>query len=176
MSYTELKVAELNGFVETYQEYRDAWGGLAYIWNSIWNKYLKKGDLDTWLIEKNHKRLWDAVKDEKIPGWIRLIHASTFDYIIVEYNKLPIISRYYKKFVETFPPPPAGCHLIEWSEDCMKIYNEYNSNNCAGICFYGTSIVEDIWEDYNLSKSDKHRFLFEEYSEKLGLNDEMDQR
>ncbi len=172
MSYAELKVAELNGPVITYMSYTDSWGGFAYIWDSIWEKYCKKNRLDLWVHPKeNHTRLFGTVTNPKIPGWIRLIMASTFDNYIVKYDKLPILSEYYKDFVEMFPPPPKGCHLLRWSDDCMKIYNEYNSNNCAGICFQATSINPDPWEDYDLSKGDKHKFVFERYALRLGLKD-----
>ena len=170
MSKTELKVAKWKDPVETYKEYCNAWGGFPYIWNSIWNKYIKQVEFDTWMMPENHSRLFGSVSKPEIPGWIRLIMVSTFDNYITEYDKLPIIAQYYKDFVEMFSPEgDRVCHLFEWSEDCMKIYNEYNSNNCAGICFQATSINPDPWEDYDLSKENKHKFVFERYALRLGL-------
>ena len=170
MSYTELKIAEKNGSVRAYKRYANAWGGFSYIWDSIWSKYLSQTENDSWLFsEKNQIRLLNSVFDESIPGWIRLIHASTSYGAIVEYNKLLIISEYYKRFIETFPPNNRVCHLSSWSEDCIKIYNEKNSENCVGICFLCGSVNEDLWEDYNLSKGDKHWFVFKRYSDIIGV-------
>jgi len=167
MSYTELKVAELNGPVTTYREYHNAWGGFAYIWEAIWDKYLKKREGDTWLT--NEKRLWAATGRKALPPWIRMLLASTFDNVIIEYERLPLIAKYYKDFYEMFPPEGKVCHLLEWSKDCMDIFEKYNKDNCAGICFHATSINEDPWENYDLSKRDKHWFVFDDYYKRLGL-------
>jgi len=186
MSHTELKVAEINGPVTTYQEYHNAWKGFAYIWDSIWREYLKKSEYGHWMTSENSERLWKAVKDNGIPGWIRLILASTFDNAIVEYEKLPIIAQYYKDFEKQFSLGGNDIsHLLEWSGDCAKIHSFYSNDNCAGICFSATSVGIDPWagicfsatsvgidpwEDYDLSKGDKHWFVFEEYSKILGLD------
>ena len=42
MSTTELKIAKWKGPVEIYKEYKNAWGGFPFIWNSIWNKFIKQ--------------------------------------------------------------------------------------------------------------------------------------
>lgn len=167
MSYTELKFAPLNGPVENYIDYHNSWGGFAYIWDSIWEKYLKRHMYDSWLTHS--ERLWDSINNLSIPNWVKLILASTFDDAIIEYDKLPVMSKYYDDFIKLFPYEKRKCHLPEWSKMCLEIYKDYNSNNCAGICFYSTSVNEDPWKDYDLSKGDKHWFVFERYSEMLEL-------
>lgn len=170
MSYTELKIAMVDGPVITYQEYGNAWGGFAYIWENIWDKYLKKKEDEIWFTSENSKRLWGAVGNKAIKPWIRMLLATTFDNVIIEFDKLPVISKYYKDFYEQFPPVNKQvCHLPEWSKDCLKIYEKYKDKNCAGICFHATSINEDPWEGYDLSKSDKHWFVFEDYYKRRGL-------
>lgn len=167
MSYTELKIVELDGSIKTYQEFNNSWGGFAYIWDSIWEKYVKKDESDMWLTDI--ERLVQAVYNADIPNWARLILVSTLDNAIVEYDKLPIMSRYYSNFIDLFPHGEKVCHLPEWGKACLKIHKDYNSANCAGICFYASSVCEDPWEDYDITKEDRHWFVFKKYAESLGL-------
>lgn len=169
MSYTELKIILLNEPVKIYQEYSNSWGGFAYIWESIWKKYLKRYEYDTWLNESNHERLWQSINDNSIPEWIRMLLITTFDYAIIEYEKLPLLVQYYKDFVELFPPEKKVCHLLGWRKNCLDIFENNNNINCTGICFYGTSVCDDYWMDYDLLKENKHWFVFEKYSKELGI-------
>lgn len=173
MSYMEFKMAKKDGEVMTLTTYKNAFGGVPFIWEEIFNKYLKNPQIpyDSWMQDRG-KRLWEAPKDENIPRWLRVILLATFDRAIIEYNKLPGIAALYRHFITIFPPKSGVCHLPEWASMCESVYTQETENTCSGVCFYGGSGSADLWEihdneletcrPYDLSKDEEHWFVYEE--------------
>jgi hypothetical protein len=170
MGYTELFYINKEGDTVSFKKYHNPWGGAAFIWTQIYDRYLKDNskEFDSWLF--NQQPLWDSVNDKAIPLSICTVLAFTFDYAIIEYDKIPKMVEYLKEFLEIFSPDKnIVCHLGEWYDDMMKIY--YREDN-HGICLYPTSVSENLWSiygeekdeyrPYNVNVDDKHWFIFKE--------------
>jgi len=175
MSYTTIKKVNSEGDVEDIKQFTNAFGGQAFVWSELFDKYIKDPTIpyDNWMIGEG-KRLWDAWGNKNIPEWIRLVHGSTFDYAIVEYEKLSEIAGYYRKFSDLFGNSEKVCHLNEWADICDSLFKNETIKTCKGICFYGTSVSDDLWEiyndeneectPYNINKGNKHWFVFKEFN------------
>tara|TARA_Y100000310_G_scaffold319966_1_gene375867 strand:- start:3619 stop:4155 length:537 start_codon:yes stop_codon:yes gene_type:complete len=173
MGYTELFYIDKHGDAVAYKEYPNPWGGAAFIWTQIYDRFLKdhSKEFDSWLTsERNAQRLWNLVNDKDIPSKVRAVLAFTLDYAIVEYDKLPKMVEYLRDFLLSFPPGKnVVCHLGAWCDDMMEIYFREDD---LGVCLYPTSVSENLWymydeekDDtirYNINKDDKHWFIFEE--------------
>lgn len=172
MSYCELKIIDKKGDVIGYKEYRNAHGGCAFIWDGIYDRYLKDPNkqYDSWL--SNSDKLWPLYKDKNIEEWIRIVLASTYDTAMIKRKNLIAMADYYARFVCNFSRPDNICHLDDWARDIIQITKEYP--DCIGVCFYGMSVSEDPWWVYETSNNDDegrpyninvdtgHCFIFEE--------------
>jgi len=172
MSYCSLKVAHKR-CVKTYQRFQNSWGGHAYIWDSIYKKYLKDPDKpdwqDNWLImaSKHDSKLWHTHEDLSIPQWIRTILVSTWDWSITERDKLPKYAGYLRRFCDVFPSGEnAANHLPSWAREIETIYKE--KPGCVGICYHATSVSNDVWDGYNPSTGE--HFLTFEVISSIGLS------
>jgi hypothetical protein len=157
------------GQVEEVEEYRNSWGGFARIWDSIYDAYLKNPNdkFDGWMdfSGKNSKKLWALWKDPKVPKWIRQILTSTFDYAIVERERLNEYANLLDKFVDNFPVPDQVDHLADWAKEARKLAED---ENCVGICFHGTSCGDNLWLDNHCMVT------VEDFEKKFGFTPEKD--
>ena len=159
------------------KQYSNSWGGAAYIWNCLYDRYLKRPDrpYDSWLMafKENDNRLWNMIEEEKYPIFIRAVLASTFDYAIIRNKNFKTYAKHLEEFVKDFPPNGVYCHLADWAnfiKDC-----EYEA-----IGFHTTSVADNLWlhydeetDDsifYNIDSGDKH---FEVYERFGSLNEEI---
>lgn len=69
-------------------EFRNAWGGAARIWNSLFNKYIKDQNIPyhSWINEKEQRKLWDLAHNKKLQMFERIVHFSTFDRAYISRN------------------------------------------------------------------------------------------
>ena len=181
MSYCELKIIK-NNKVETHKEYRNSHGGAAFIWSAVYDRFAKDPNIeyDSWLM--NSDKLWPLWKDERLPRYMQLVLGSTYDRVIIKFENLVEMSEYFIQFVQEFGMNRKVCHLLEWAGELTKIASTETAESCQGVCFYQTSVSEDPWEyaktitdddgdedyeyfDYDLTKGDKHWFLYECHSE-----------
>ncbi len=183
MSYVTLKVVKDNK-VEDFKEYKNSHGGAAFIWTCVYDRYAKDPAIkyDSWMM--NSDKLWPLWKDERLPEYMRLVLVSTFDNAIVEFEHLEKLAEYFKMFVEEFGRNEKVCHLLDYADQLKEISKTETPESCQGICFYQMSVSEDPWvyekpiidedgdEDYecipyDLTKGDKHWFIFSEYAEQV---------
>ena len=182
MSYAELKIVKKNGDVVGYKEYNNAFGGAAFIWTKLYDKYLKDQNIpyDSWLL--NREKLWKLSKDESIPFFARVVLNSTYDHVIIKRENILDLANALEKFLEIFPPSKGTiCHLGNWVNDLRDIYKD---KSIRGIAFYQTSVSQDLWNiyndneeddswtdrDYNIEKDEGHWFLFDEIEDFIVKN------
>lgn len=166
MSFTSLYEFE-NGIPKYGTEFKNSWGGAAYIWTHLYDKYLKDPDkeYDDWLIDCTKSgrgnRLWDLAKDKNIPFFMRAVHVLTFDRAIVKRENFHKIAQHLREFVNHFGE--AGiCHLNKWAE-------VFENSEAEAIGFWMTSTSNDLWFDeggegspYNLNERTDHFEVYEE--------------
>lgn len=163
MSYCEL-IMFRNGEPSDSIEFRNAWGGAARIWTSLFDTYMKdpsKG-FDNWLsrcCNPQDRSLWDLAKRKDLPMFERAVHAATFDSAIVRNEHFKQFANHLREFVAKYPVEGKVCHLSSWAD-------EIESCDAEAVGFYGTSVAENTWYEfddekdesvpYNLNTGDKH--------------------
>lgn len=183
MSYCELKIVK-NNIVEGVKEFINAHGSAAYVWDAVYCKYVNNPDVeyDSWLM--NSDKLWPLWTDSRLPEYQQLVLGSTYDNVIIEPDKLDLMADYFEKFVNEFGTSrehgEVVCHLNEYARLCRDFAKD---TDCQGVCFYQMSVSEDPWfylkpyiEDgqveheylpYDITKGDKHWFLFETHRKEV---------
>lgn len=167
MSYCAIVTFE-DGMPNDIVEYKNAWGGAARIWNSLFNKYLKDPyvQYDTWLSygTKGDRRLWDLYKREDLSMFERAVLVSTFDHAIIFMKNFQQFANHLREFANHYPVDNSVCHLLSWAgfiESC----------GAEAIGFYGTSVCQNLWFDwddkteesipYNLNSRNDHFEVYE---------------
>jgi hypothetical protein len=143
MSYCQI-ITFKDGIPDKRQEFKNSWGGTAFIWDVLFDKYLKKNQYDTWLgnAGKADSPLWSIAANPKLSLVERAVHISTFDRAIVKQENLQRIANDFRAFRKLFPNDGRICHLNEWAG-----FIELNLN-VEAIGFYGTSVAENLWYIY----------------------------
>ena len=129
-------------------EFRNAWGGAARIWESLFERYLKNPDIpyDSWLFG-NQQLLWDLAKRQTLPIYERAVHASTFDRAYVRQVNFSRFCTDLRAFDAAFPAGTKISHLQAWADAIEKL-------NAEAIGFHGTSVSEDLWRKYDEAKDE----------------------
>lgn len=157
MSYTKIVIFK-DGLPTDGVEYRNAWGGAARIWNSLFEKYVpKEHEYDTWLTTNNgnDSRLWDLAKKQEIPMAERAVHAFTFDHFYISNKNFKRFAGDLRSFVSRYPRKDKVDHLSAWAE-----WFDNSEAEAAGL--YATSVSENPWCRYSEEDScNKPVFLSE---------------
>ena len=154
-------------------EFRNSWGGSAYIWTCLYDKYLKNPakEFDSWLAActTGSKRLWELADNHALSEMERRILLATFDNALILKSEFRMFAFDLRAFVKMYPPRNVVCHLNDWA----KWLDEDETADCIG--FYGTSVGENTWfpyeegeeerRPYNLKTDTKHFYV---YDYKLG--------
>jgi len=166
MSYCEI-IAFTDNKPDKSQEFSNAWGGAAYIWDNMYAQYLKdpSKEHDIWMFNTN--KLWALASQQDIPSNLRTVLMSTFDYAIVNQENFPEYIQHLQEFIEFFGTGNQVCHLKGWSEFVQR-----HMLDAQAIGFYATSVGENLWYTwdeereesvpYDLSVGDKHFEIYEE--------------
>ncbi|SRR6266576_2920495 len=139
MSYCKLIVFK-DGKADGGIEYRNAWGGPARIWNSLFAAYVpKEHQYDSWLSNNgNDQRLWNLATRKDLPMFERAVHAFTFDNFYVRREHFGRFVSDLRSFVIKHPSEGVD-HLPAWAK-----WLEENSG-VEAIGLHGTSVSENIW-------------------------------
>lgn len=154
---------------DSYYEFRNAWGGAARIWGSLFEAYIeKKYEYDSWLMAANDGRLWEVVHDERLSRAERVVYLMTCDNALVKNENFKEMAKALREFAVKHPVDVAVCHLESWAK-------VFESSQAEVIGLYATSVVENPWfgwneekdepEPYDISKGDKHWFVFDRLNE-----------
>jgi len=178
MSYTTLIGIGKDGTPRTYEEYRNAWGGAAYIWTSLIDAYLvgRGGatSLGAMMCQDENmngmKPLWELGKDLRVPENFRFILLSTFDRAMVRASDFNRLADAMDEFVRTFPPGDRACSLPAQAQTLRQMAL---SGEWRAACWHQTSVSENPWigwdeeKDesipYNIDTGEDHFFIFDGY-------------
>jgi hypothetical protein len=153
------------------QEFKNAWGGAAYIWTRLYDKYLKDpaDATDSWMIScqrlGEQSPLWELPRniDKPLQLFERAVLASTFTRAIVVRANFPPFTEHLSQFVREYPPNGGACHLLDWAD-------RISISVADAIGFAMTTTADDPWfrigEDgelvaYNINNDKQH---FEVYA------------
>lgn len=172
MSYTELKIAESNGDVVGFKEYRNSHGGASYAWSSLCQKHF--GDSVLWLFDGD---IWEKFDKLNFPPHIKAVLYFSYDYAFVKKEHLQQFVSDIRQFIAEYPPEENRiCHLLTWADD---IERDIIGTDALGVCLYATSVGEDFWEatevkeccseccdcewkPYNINLESKHFSIYDE--------------
>jgi len=139
MSYTAL-IPFTGGLPRPGIEFRNAWGGCARIWDSIFKAYVpKKHEYDSWVCNPEDRRLWDLATREDLPLFERAVHAFTFDRFYVRGEHFERLANDLRLFVQKYPAGERVDHLPAWA----KWLDDNGTVEAVGLC--GTSVSENLW-------------------------------
>lgn len=131
-------------------EFRNAWGGAARIWNSLFDKYIKDQNIPyhSWMNEKEQRKLWDLANDERLQMFERIVHCSTFDRAYISRNHFKQFAADLRAFDSAYPADQKYInHLPAWADAIEKL-------DFDAIGFYGTSVGENLWLKWNKEKEE----------------------
>lgn len=175
MSYCEI-IAFREHVPSVGLELRNAWGGAAYVWNHMYDKFLKDpaNEYDSWLrgAGTDESPLWKLHKRQDIPMFMRAVHTAMYDHAIVSQANFSRFVADLREFDRNFAKNGSVCHL----ESFAKFIEE--NADAEAIGFYGTSVSEYPWHvlpqpegddddflepiPYSLETGDKHFEVYEE--------------
>jgi hypothetical protein len=164
-----------NGKAGKEVEFRNAWGGAAFIWSALFDRYLKNPAIEyhNWLsvsARNNGKELWELADREDLSVCERIVMKSTFDYAIVRRIHFEEFCGHLREFVRMYPPVGSAlCHLVAWADEIERLIVPVAEIEAVG--FYGTSCSDNLWflpagddedyEGYDLNNNDKHFEVYE---------------
>lgn len=171
MSYTRVYAMPKTGPVEPVETFRNSYGFGARIWTSMSLRYFnEKPDM---FGEGAIQKVWDLWKNPEVPVAYRAVMLSTFDYAVIEWERLREMAAHYRAFRTSMPvEEQAADHLLEISELLEDLFIGQR-RDMAGVCFYPMSVAEDLWEVpddgeedecrfYDFSRDEGHWFVFAE--------------
>ncbi len=139
---TMSRVTVQRGSVKKIKDFEGAEGGFRYIWDKLNKKYGSDGVEIVEVIDQMSK-----VE--------RLVLGSTFDFCIIESQKLRTMADMFEEFAED-----DDCLLRDWAKTLRGV----NRHTCQGVCMWQTSDFDNPWAHYSTFTMDKHFYLFEEFS------------
>lgn len=139
MSYTEL-IPFIDGLPQSGIEFRNAWGGSARIWTSLFDAHVpKKHQYDSWLTNADDRRLWDIAIRKDVPMFARAVHAFTFDRFFVRKEHFKAFCDDLISFVKHYPVEGKVDHLPAWAQWLIA------NPDVEAIGLHGTSVSENQW-------------------------------
>jgi hypothetical protein len=145
MSYCEI-ITFRDGKPDQSQEFGNSWGGAAFIWDCLFNKYLKdpRKEYDSWLgnAGSSSSSLWKLHEREGLPRFERAVHMATYDRAIVEKRDFPQFIKDLLDFADAYESGRTS-HLRSWA----KFIQEHPDVQAVG--FYMTSVSENLWYDWD---------------------------
>ena len=129
-------------------EFRNAWGGAAFIWSALFDQYLKDPEIPyhNWLsmVGSGDTSLWDLAKRPNLPLFERAVHAATFDYAIVSRDNFQSFVSHLREFVARYKRkyPGSVCHLEAWAQFIETC-------DAEAIGLVGTSVTGSLWNEWD---------------------------
>lgn len=137
---------------EEWEEYRNSWGGAAFVWSKLFDRYIPKTHpYDGWLTGDN-SRLWKLVNRKDIPEHQRALLMFTFDYCFVAKQNFARFAADIDKFIGDFPSSTEANHLPAW-----KLFFEKETADAEAIGLHATSVSDNLW--YGEYDGDKEKSI-----------------
>jgi hypothetical protein len=138
VSYTTIKALWPGDRHEDYEILRNAWGSAPLVWDTFAQRYLQ---LESWILERNHDRLWSLWKRADIPAAHRAVLMLTFDRAYVLRKDYARMASDIRQFLADCPPDPNRAN--HWP----RIAELLESNpDVPAIGIHCTSVSEDPFE------------------------------
>lgn len=146
MSYCAI-IPFSNGIPQEGIEFKNAWGGAARIWDSLFTKYLKNPLIPyhSWL--SCGYELWDLAKRKDLELFERAVHTSTFDCAYIGKENFNQFVLDLRKFIQKYPLSGKVDHLESWAK-------WIESSDAEAVGFYGTSVSECPWYRYDVNSDE----------------------
>lgn len=125
MSYTELYGITKKGNFKLVMEIQNAHLGAMWIWNVLFDKYLKSEKS----FSESFQKIWDLIKSPALTKDEKVVLCSTFDFFVLKHEDIDIFINSLGKFIESFKDGegklnPNLSKQIEEIEN-LKKYNKY---------------------------------------------------
>lgn len=145
MSTARLFFFDSDNEIVDVKEYQNSWGGAAYIWSHIFDKYLKEKEYDSWIYpEENSAKLWKLAYNKTLPFFVRACLFFTFDKIIVKKENFSRLAKDLDEFIKFFNKTTL-CHLPQW----IQLLNEPMNEKIAFMASWHTSVSGPSFMDWN---------------------------
>lgn len=170
MSYSAI-ITFKDGKADQTIEFGNSWKGAAYIWDQLFNKYMKDPNdpYDSWLLRgikgiDKLKPFWQLCERKDLPMFERSVHASTMDKALVFKKDFKQFIEHLREFDKIYP---GNSHLNDW-------VNFIETCEADAIGFMGTSVSGTNWFTetengetipYDLTKQTDHYDLYEDLAE-----------
>lgn len=163
MSYIEIikfkedKTHELAGEVQNSSRHH------CVIWDYFAKKYLGLEYFNVHSDCVEQQKLWNLFEDERLTMNERIILGSTYDYVLVKKEDIPLVVDAFKSFENE-------SNLLEEADILSSLLND---EACVAIGWQ--SSITNMWDNYDIFNEKKHWSLLDEINaiEKV-INDERD--
>ena len=172
MSATELILFRKNKPYDSI-EFRNSHGGAARIWESLYNHHVRdwsNPEERGWIVASDEKMklFWDLWKTSKLSMTEKLVFLFTFDYAILYRRNFLSFAVELRDFIARHPVASGRVdHLGAWAD---ALYDLYDEKEAEAIGLWGTTVGDNLWEDYDLSVSDTHWDIYTAIEETLRIN------
>lgn len=154
MSYTNAYLIQPNGETVGVAEFSNSHGFGPFAWNAVAAKYL--GNEFGWMLNDSEK-LWPLWKDMRLPRAWRAALLVTYDYAIIEKPRFREFAGYLRQFCMDVGPRERACRFPE----IANLLDKHADDDVRGMCFYGTSLSEDVWHEWDGEKDESIPYNFD---------------
>jgi hypothetical protein len=155
MSYTILNIIEPNKTIVALRDFNNSHGFGPYVWSIVAKRYLGAD-----YFQSVADKLWPLCDDTRLPLSWRAALLVSYDRAIVEYSEFKRISILLKDFVQSAGLAGNRDHVSHWSTIADIMYNY--ETPCFGMCFYGTSLIEDWWHPWDSETDEEKPYNFDD--------------
>jgi hypothetical protein len=168
MSKTTMYAFPTSGPRKVFKEFFNAWGSAFRVWKALATKYLGNGF--GWMLNGSEaQKLWDLSTDVRLSPTERIVLLSTFDYALVNVDKMASVSTAFRDFVRMYPTKNV-CHLTSFADALDEIREGRHGLeiDVIAVGWQQTSVNENPWwvregeeegRSYDMSKDNKHFFV-----------------
>ena len=150
MSYVEIikfkedKTHEIAGKVQNTSRHHQV------VWDYFARKYLGWEYFDVHSDCVEQQKLWGLFEDERLTMNERIILGSTYDYVLVKQEDIPLVIDAFKSFEDE-------SNLLEEADILSGLLND---KTCVSIGWQ--SSLTDMWDSYDMFTEKKHWSLLDE--------------
>lgn len=161
MSFTTLYVARENGDLEAHRDFSNAHRGALLVWFTLAKKYGVENPELMLMNEAKSKEVWGLAKDPKVSEADRITMKTTFDRVLVlpaDFQKVVDALR------ESYKDMPPHCSINEQADAIEELIGNPTVAaigwNQTSVCQAWEDYYDDTPEDYNLTRANKHWYMF----------------
>ena len=166
MSYTVAYKIDTDGKLEEIAEFSNSHGFGPFVWGAISDKYF--GDEFAWM--SHVKEIWPMWKDPRVPKHWSIALLVTYDRAVIEYERFKEVAKALRDFVTDVGIRGRACHLLAIADLLEK------SNPCKGMCFYGTSLSDNPWYEWDNEKEENLPYDFDKEKKHFFVGKATDER